>query len=142
MALSARIEYACIAVLDLARRNAVDQPVRLREIAQRHGIPSGFLVQILQQLKNAGIVRSTRGAAGGYQLTRSPRQITLANVVEAIEGPREPLAGSSSIETPESQVVLDAWQEICKIQGKKLESITFEVLQEHVREEVENMYYI
>ena len=66
--ISARTEYACIAMLDLARHSEQPRPVRIRDIAERHGIPSRFLVQILLQLKAAGLVQSIRGAGGGYRL--------------------------------------------------------------------------
>ena len=77
MIVSAKTEYACIAVLELAARHVRGEPVRIREIAAAHAIPSRFLVQILLQLKSAGIVQSIRGAAGGYQLAREPDDITL-----------------------------------------------------------------
>ena len=64
MIVSAKTEYACIAVLELAARHGQPEPVRIRQIAEAHGIPSRFLVQILLQLKSAGLVQSTRGAAG------------------------------------------------------------------------------
>ncbi len=62
MKLSAKTEYACLAVLELAARYGTGEPVRIRTIADEHGIPSRFLVQILLQLKGAGFVASTRGA--------------------------------------------------------------------------------
>ena len=77
MRLSAKTEYAAIALLELARNWAGDEPVRIRSICAAHGVPSRFLVQILLQLKGAGIVTSTRGAAGGYHLAREPESITL-----------------------------------------------------------------
>ncbi|MEK6249372.1 MAG: Rrf2 family transcriptional regulator, partial [Planctomycetales bacterium] len=81
MKIGAKTEYACIAMLELADRFGTGQPVRIRDIADRQNIPSRFLVQILLQLKAAGLVSSTRGAAGGYQLIRDPDAITLAEVM-------------------------------------------------------------
>ncbi len=86
MNVSAKTEYACLAVLALAANYGTGEPVRVRMIAQMHGIPSRFLVQILLQLKGAGLVSSTRGAAGGYQLIKDPAKITLAEVMGVIEG--------------------------------------------------------
>src|SRR4029453_18506042 len=57
MTISAKVEYACVAVLELAARYESDEPVRIRDIADAHGIPSRFLVQILLQLKGAGLVQ-------------------------------------------------------------------------------------
>jgi len=65
MNISATTEYACVAVLELAANYGSGEPVRNRKIAERHDVPSRFLVQILLQLKAAGLVASTRGAAGG-----------------------------------------------------------------------------
>ena len=87
MLFSARAEYACLAMLELAAQYGDPRPVRLTEIANKHGISSPrFLVQILIQLNKAGLVTSTRGAAGGYHLARKPSEITLADVVSAVEG--------------------------------------------------------
>ena len=90
MKISAKTEYACIAVMELAAHytpNEDGEPVRIKAIAERHSVPPRFLVQILLQLKGAGIVSSTRGASGGYNLKRNPEQITLAEVMSIIEAP-------------------------------------------------------
>src|SRR5207302_9373299 len=86
MKLSAKTEYACIAMLELARRYETGEPVRIREIADEHGIPPRFLVQILLQLKGAGYVASTRGASGGYQLLKAPEKISLGEVMRVNDG--------------------------------------------------------
>ena len=90
MKLSAKAEYACLAVIALARQGLDSTPVRVREIAETHGIPERYLVQILIQLKGAGLVYSTRGSAGGYRLARPAEQISLLEVLTSIEGPGEP----------------------------------------------------
>ena len=85
MLFSAKAEYACIAMLELAARHGDPRPVRLADVADKHGIPQRFLVQILLQLKGAGLVASTRGAAGGYQLARSPEEISLADILGVVD---------------------------------------------------------
>jgi Rrf2 family cysteine metabolism transcriptional repressor len=85
MKVSAKAEYACLAVIELAANYDAPQPVRVKAIADSHGIPQRFLVQILLQLKGAGLVVSLRGAAGGYQLARPPEEISLADVINAID---------------------------------------------------------
>jgi Rrf2 family protein len=90
MKISAKSEYACLAMLALARLGPDDPPVRIREISEAHGIPERYLVQILLQLKGAGLVTSTRGASGGYRLTRPASSISLGEVLTAIEGPEAP----------------------------------------------------
>ena len=72
-------------MLELAANYADAQPVRIKAIADAQGIPQRFLVQILLQLKTAGLVASVRGASGGYQLAKPPESISLAAVINAID---------------------------------------------------------
>ena len=90
MKLSAKTEYACLAMLQLAEDYANGEPLQIRRIADEHGIPARFLVQILLQLKGGSLVASTRGAAGGYRLSRPPTKITLAEVIEVMDGDERP----------------------------------------------------
>jgi Rrf2 family protein len=140
--LSAKVKYACIAVLELANQFETGEPVRLRAIADAHGIPSPFLVQILLQLKGAGLVESTRGAAGGYQLTRDPSAITLAQVKEVIEGPASDLASNLNDTTAVTRVLLDAWRRIDEVERELFSEISFGELAERLRGRTEKMYYI
>jgi len=142
MSLSAKTEYACIAVLELAARFGSPEPVRIREIADTHGIPSRFLVQILLQLKGAGLVNSTRGAAGGYQLSKDPSEITLGEVMAVIDGQNGRIASSTSSDTSTTQVLLATWQEAAQAQQDLLDAVTFAYLVEQVRGRTEDMYYI
>lgn len=142
MNISAKTEYACIAVLELATRYGTGQPVRIREIADAHGIPSRFLVQILLQLKGTGLVSSTRGAAGGYQLVRDPAEITLGEVMRVIEGSNGKPASNAGTATPTSEVLLCAWQEAGQAQQDVLHSVTFADLAEQVHDRAADMYYI
>ena len=91
MKLSLRSEYAlrALQVLALHREQAV---VRIQTISQEQNIPKRFLEQILNDLKSAGLVRSKRGAAGGYSLARPPEEITLAAVVRHLEGALAPVS--------------------------------------------------
>src|SRR5207247_8342068 len=81
MKISAKDEYACSAVLELALNYDTEAPVRVQDIAQRQGIPTKFLFQIMQILKRVNIVRSKRGTEGGYVLSRPPNQITVGVVL-------------------------------------------------------------
>ena len=90
MPVTARAEYACLAMLELASRYPDPKPVRLTDITDKHAIPERFLVQILLQLKTVGLVTTTRGKAGGYQLSKPPDEITLADIVGALDGRGEP----------------------------------------------------
>ena len=89
MLFSAKAEYACVAMLELAARYADPRPVRLADIANKHGISDRFLVQILLDLKRAGLVDSTRGAAGGYALGRAPEEITLFDILRVVDPPEQ-----------------------------------------------------
>jgi Rrf2 family protein len=139
---SARTQYACIAILELALHYESGRPLRLRDIAESQGIPSPFLVQILLQLKGAGLVGSTRGAAGGYRLLRPPGDITLGLVMELIEGKPQERSASTETETAVSRALLGVWQEIAATQRQLLASISFADLLEQVRRPSEPMYYI
>ena len=141
MKVYAKTEYACIAVLELAHSYGRGEPVRIRDIADRHGIPSRFLVQILLQLKGAGLVQSTRGAAGGYQLAKPPDEITLFDVMTVIEG-QEPVTSATTNKSPISRVLLRAWQEIDQQERETLQSITCADLADRLKGEAEQMYYI
>jgi Rrf2 family cysteine metabolism transcriptional repressor len=83
---SAKAEYACLALIDLARRKSEDKPVHLREIAQAQRIPQSTLMQIMLKLKSAGLVRSSRGADGGYWLAQPPDEIKLGQILNVIDG--------------------------------------------------------
>lgn len=86
MQVSRKVDYALRAAIYLAYRND-RRPCSVAEIATREAIPKKFLEKIIQDLIHSGIVRSTRGAQGGYTLTREPEAVTFKDVIEAIEGP-------------------------------------------------------
>src|SRR5437868_5369359 len=125
MRISAKTEYACIAMLELAAAYGTHVPVRIRTIADSHGIPPRFLVQILLQLKGAGYVQSTRGASGGYQLVVAPDRVTLADVMHVIDGQEEAIRTSTSADSPASRVLVSAWNEVASAECRMLESLTF-----------------
>lgn len=84
--ISARVDYAIRACVELAAA-ADDGPVKGEGISQTQSIPFKFLENILLELKRAGLVNSQRGHDGGYWLARAPREITIADVIRAVEGP-------------------------------------------------------
>lgn len=121
MKLSAKAEYACLAMLALARHRPDEPPMRIREIAESQGIPERYLVQILLHLKGAGLVSSVRGASGGYRLTKAPDRISIGEVLLAIDGPeesyREPIA-------PEARALASVWEEIRRAEQEVLDRIS------------------
>ena len=145
MKISAKTEYACIATLELASRYGSDKPVRIRKIAERHDIPPRFLVQILLQLKGAGLVASTRGAAGGYHLVRSPESVSLGEVMAVIEGASSnggAKACNASPDSPAVKVLMQAWQNVTTVEREMLRSVSFADLLERTRQQDGQMYYI
>ena len=84
MKLSSKGRYAVMALADLARFNS-ENPVSLRDISLRQGISLDYLEQIFSKLKKNNIVKSIRGANGGYILTKNPDQIKLANIFYAVD---------------------------------------------------------
>jgi len=144
MKISAKTEYACIAMLELASRFGSGEPVRIRKIAERHGVPPRFLVQILLQLKGAGLVRSTRGAAGGYHLDRPPEQVSLGEVMQIIEGTSKGngTTTNASPDSPAVKALAQAWSEVEEVQRGMLDKITFAELLERARGHDDRMYYI
>ena len=86
MKVSTRGDYAARALLSLALHGD-DRPTSVKEIAERTDLPQPYLEQILLAVKGAGLVRSKRGVGGGYVLARPPAEITLADIIAAVEGP-------------------------------------------------------
>jgi Rrf2 family iron-sulfur cluster assembly transcriptional regulator len=84
---STRGDYASRALLSLALHADAERPTSVRDIAERTGLPQPYLEQILLALKGAGLVRSKRGVGGGYVLARRPEEITLGQIVSAVDGP-------------------------------------------------------
>ena len=141
MHLSSKTHNACLAVLELSMRYDQSQPINLRTIAEPHGISCQFLVQILLQLKRAGLVRSIRGACGGYQLTVPPHEISLLDVMTAMEGP-PPDTPHSSRENAVVHVMEQTWSRMCESQQVQLAEITFDQLVQQAQQETADMYYI
>lgn len=91
--ISAKVDYAVRAVVELAARESAARLTTSDEIATAQHIPHAFLTNILQSLRQAGIVTSKRGADGGHKLSRPADQITLADVIRDIDGPLAGVAG-------------------------------------------------
>ena len=99
MRFSLQVQYAICSVFDLAY-NGQGEPVQVRVVSERQSIPARYLEQIFRRLRQAELVVSKRGPGGGYTLARSPAQITLRDVVEAVEGP---LSRTLAMEGPASE---------------------------------------
>jgi Rrf2 family protein len=90
MMFSTKAEYGVRVMVELARR-AGEDPIPLAEIAEHDGLPLAYLEHLVARLRKAGLVDSRRGSRGGYLLARSPTEITMAEVVQALEGSIAPI---------------------------------------------------
>ena len=127
MKVSAKIDYACRALLDLALQWPSTAPVQIQEIAKRRKIPMKFLVHILISLKQLNLLESSRGQKGGYILTKSPQKIKLKEVIDHFGG-----LGFSAVERQKKLAAGDVidllWKEINDAFIKAIDEITLETL--------------
>lgn len=137
---NARTQYACLAAVELARHYRTGVPIQIKTISERLSIPSRFLVQILLQLKSTGWVTSTRGAAGGYQLTRAPSEISVWDIMQSVDSSPE---GSSDSTVSVERVALKrllhqaqaAYQQV-------LQEMSLAQLLERIDQQRDPMYFI
>jgi len=135
--ISQKLEYACRALAQLAKRHDGRTITRLEALAQREAISGNFLVQILNDLRRSGLVASRRGKAGGYLLAKAPSEITLAAVADAVDITLLPNSVSADGESgPAVQLV---WQAVSDQLRQQLESITLDQL---TQSPGEPMFYI
>ena len=132
MKLSKKSEYACLALIDLAK-NYDQDPMKIMDISTRNNIPKKYLEQILLLLKGSGYAKSIRGAEGGYKLAKHPSQITLAEIIRLIDGALAPVESVSTHfydHTPieQSEKLIGVFKDIRDYTSNKLENITFEDL--------------
>jgi Rrf2 family protein len=90
--ISAKADYAVRAAIELAAATD-ERPVRAEQVATAQGIPLNFLENILGELRHAGIVRSHRGPEGGFRLAKPAHEVTIADVIRAVEGPLATVRG-------------------------------------------------
>jgi Rrf2 family cysteine metabolism transcriptional repressor len=130
MKISAKAEYACLAVLALARLELDTSPVHIRQISDAYAIPERYLVQILLQMKRAGLVASTRGASGGYRLAREASAITLGQVISAVDGPERPRRNTNGTKPAATSVLESVWDDVRAAEQAVLHRTNFAQLAE------------
>ncbi|MBD2188990.1 RrF2 family transcriptional regulator [Pseudanabaena mucicola] len=146
MELSLKSEYAILAMLELANHFALDQPLQIRQIAVQQNIPDRYLEQLLATLKRQGLVKSQRGAKGGYILARDPWEISVLEVVRGIEG-YDAIAEQNHKSTHTSaslSVIHEIWEASQKAASNVLDSCTLKDLcdRQRQRQIATTMYYI
>ena len=150
MNISAKSKYAVRALVELAERSESDpgRVVRLNDIAAGRGIPLQFLEQLFAALRRAGIVKSRRGASGGYQFARPPAQVTVLEVVETLDGLVSPaVCTQGECERIEECGPAAVWLEAKEAVEQVLRQTTIADLAERERERERasqgaSMYYI
>ena len=85
MRATSQVQYAIYGLFDLAYHGG-SGPISIQEVGARQGIPARYLEHIFQRLRRAGLISARRGPGGGYQLDRAASEITLADVIEAVQG--------------------------------------------------------
>ena len=137
MNISSRCEYACRAMVELAMRLESKETVTSVTIAERRHIPEKYLVHILLQLKRAGLVRSIRGAQGGYVLGRSPESIMLLDILEAIDGP---VLSPLPVDDDMSNKLRPVWEDVSRNIENLLSNISLRQILD--KASLPNMYHI
>lgn len=137
MKVSLRSTYGIMAVVDMASQ-AGTSPIQAKSIARRQGIPARFLEQVLHTMKKAGLVNSLRGAQGGYVLSKKPAELSVAQIIEALEGPLLPFAGNNGQLLPRSKtrsdvLLANVWNRVHQAERTVLEAVTVEELADRYR---------
>ncbi len=149
MKVSQRVTYGIMAAVDLAM-NTKEVPVQARAIARRQAIPVRFLEQVLNAMKKAGLVDSLRGAQGGYMLMKEPSVLSVADILEALDGPvfHRVFQGRSVLEkrlTKQELLLGNIWEQVEQAEREVLGGITIEQLagrQRAIEEQHNPMYHI
>jgi Rrf2 family protein len=147
MKVSLRATYGIMAAVDLAMHLGT-APVQAKSIARRQAIPARFLEQVLHSMKKAGLVSSLRGAQGGYLLSKKPSEVSIAEILEALDGPLlPPLGGAGRAQVRrlgKPELLLGkVWEQVYQAERQVLEAISVEKLagQQRVLEQERSLMY-
>ena len=150
MKLSTKGRYGVKAMFDLAQRRG-EGPISLKSVAERQGLSEHYLEQLISGLRKAGLVKSVRGAQGGYILAKEPDQIKVGDIIRVLEGPIAPVECVSESEADccsnaERCVTRVIWEKMRDSIADVLDSITLEdMIQDAAKREADQayqMYYI
>ena len=106
MKISRKVEYACRVLTQLAHSHGSRKMPHIEELADIESVPANYLVQILNELRNAGLIQSRRGKQGGYILARPPSEITIADIIRAIDGELMECSGEAGGESGKNVVAI------------------------------------
>jgi Rrf2 family transcriptional regulator, cysteine metabolism repressor len=137
--ISTKGRYGTRAMLELSLRYG-EGPIMVHEIAESQGISVRYLEQILNTLRTSGLVISTRGAKGGYELYKPPSDITVGDIIRALEGPFDvvPCTGEYDCERMGKCVTFQVWKEVKEAIENVLDSVTMKELAERKSKLINN----
>ena len=137
MKISAKVDYACRVLAELARMHGSTELAQIEHLARVEHVPPNFLAQILSELRNGGLITSRRGIQGGYALARSPDQISLYDIWTVID--HDVLELSGPHEGRSGRRMRQVWGEIRHTLVEKTKTYTLDML---LSKSPEEMYYI
>ncbi len=149
MELSCKSEYAILALIEMATYYESGEPMQLRQIATLQNIPDRYLEQVVATLRRGGIVKSQRGAKGGYLLAREPWKISVFEILECLEGLDVQVKNSTYEEevnpkTVDGFVIAEIWQQATQAANAILQKYSLQDMCEKrdARRQMDIMYYI
>ncbi len=137
MKISLKVDYACRVMAELARSHGSGGLAQIEHLAEAEAVPPAFLAQILLKLRDGGLITSRRGNQGGYTLAKAPDEISLYDILVAVEGCCLQLSGNSDGRS--GRRIKQVWNEIGKCLTEKTKSYTLDQLSSKAPSE---MYYI
>ncbi|MFT3830831.1 MAG: Rrf2 family transcriptional regulator [Opitutaceae bacterium] len=137
MKLSVKVEYACRVLAHIARLHAKGELAHIETMAEEEAVPANYMVQILGELREGGLIHSRRGKQGGYTLARTPDAISLFDIVNLVDGAL--LEFGAGKQGRSGKRVAAAWCEVREVMEAKARAITLDKLALHG---AEPMYYI
>ncbi len=137
MRISVKVDYACRVMTELARLHGTGELAQIEHLARTEAVPANFLAQILLKLRDAGLIASRRGNHGGYALARAPEEISLHDILVAVEGHCLHLSGNH--EGRSGRRLKRVWDEISAALDEKTKAYTLDQFCTKVPGE---MYYI
>lgn len=137
MKVSLKIDYACRVMAEMARLHGTGELARIDHLANIEAVPANFLAQILIKLRDYGLIISRRGNQGGYALARRPEEISLYDILMAVEG--QVLHLSGNFHGRSGQRLKQMWAEVAEALAEKAKTYTLDLL---ATRNASEMYYI
>jgi Rrf2 family transcriptional regulator, cysteine metabolism repressor len=137
MRISVKVDYACRVMAELARLHGTGELAQIEQLSRAEAVPANFLAQILIKLRDHGLITSRRGNHGGYILARPPEDISLYDILMAVEGRCLHLSGN--FDGRSGKRLKQVWDDVSRTMVEKTKAYTLDQLTSKAPEE---MYYI